>query len=138
MPQPRAILDTNVFLSALWSKQGAAFDLLQALRAGRWQMVLSNHLLHEYEEVSKRFALEMNLTFEDIDAVLDALCAAADQRHLLPEWTPRLIDPDDEPLLQLAVEATVPTIVTRNIRHLKPAEDFGIKLLRPAEFLAEL
>jgi len=138
MPQPRAILDTNVFLSALGSKQGAAFEVLEALRAGRWQMVLSNHLLHEYEEVSKRYAPEMNLTFEDVDTVLDALCAAAEQRQLHAEWTPRLIDPDDEPLLQLAVEATVPTIVTRNIRHLKPAENFGIKLLTPAEFLAEL
>ena len=47
-----------------------------------------------------------------------------------------LSDPDDKPLLQLAVEARVPIIVTRNTRHLQPAETFGIKLLTPAEFLA--
>lgn len=29
-------------------------------------------------------------------------------------------------------------IVTRNTRHLKPAEDIGIVLLTPAEFLAKL
>lgn len=52
----RAILDTNVFLGALWSTRGAAFEVFAELRRGRWQMVLSNHLLLEYEEVGKRHA----------------------------------------------------------------------------------
>jgi len=42
---PRAIIDTNVFLSALWSTRGAAFAVFAELRRSRWQMVLSNHLL---------------------------------------------------------------------------------------------
>ena len=134
----RAIIDTNVFLSALWSTRGAAFAVFAELRRGRWQMVLSNHLLFEYEEVGKRHAAEMGLTFKDIDDVLDALCAAAEQRPLAPAWIPWLDDPDDEPLLQLAVEGQVPVIVTRNARHLKPAETFGIEVLQPAEFLAKL
>ncbi|MBI4658006.1 MAG: PIN domain-containing protein [Verrucomicrobia bacterium] len=75
---------------------------------------------------------------EDIDDILDALCAAAEQRQLEPAWIPRLTDPDDEPLLQLAVEGQVPCIVTRNTRHLQPARAFGIEVLTPAEFLAKL
>lgn len=134
----RAVIDTNVFLSALWSSRGAAFEIFAELRRGRWQMILSNHLLFEYEEVGKRNAVEMNLTLDDIDAVLDALCASAEHRQLEPDWIPRLIDPDDEPLLQLAVEGGVPVIVTRNARHLKPAQNFGIEVLTPAEFLARL
>ena len=39
-------------------------------------------------------------------------------RQLEPDWIPRLTDPDDEPLLQMAVEANVPIIVTRNLGHL--------------------
>src|SRR5437867_377916 len=134
----RAVIDTNVFVSALWSRQGAAFEIFAELRRGRWQIVLSNHLLFEYEEVSKRTAAEMGLTPQEIDDILDALCAAAEQHQLEPTWIPRLSDPDDEPLLQMAVEANVPVIVTRNIRHLKPAELFGIEVLKPAEFLAKL
>jgi hypothetical protein len=38
----------------------------------------------------------------------------------------------------VAVEAKVPTIVTRNIGHLKPAESFGIEVLTPAQFLAKI
>ena len=80
----------------------------------------------------------MGLSLQDVDDVLDAICAAAELRQLEPAWIPRLSDPDDEPLLQMAVEAKVPTIVTRNIRHLKPAESFGIEVMTPAEFLAKL
>jgi len=134
----RAIIDTNVFLSSLWSNRGAAFEIFAQLRRGRWQIVLSNHLLFEYEEVAKRTAPETGLSSKDIDDVLDALCAVAECRQLEPNWVPRLSDPDDEPLLQLAVEAKVPAIVTRNIGHLKPAESFGIEVLTPAQFLAML
>ena len=80
----------------------------------------------------------MGLTLDDIDSVLDAICAAAEQQLLDPAWIPRLSDPDDEPILQMAVEAKVPIIVTRNVRHLKPAESFGIEVMTPAEFLARL
>ena len=134
----RAVIDTNVFLSALWSRQGAAFEIFAEPRRGAWQIVLSNHLLFEYEEVAKRNAPEMGLTLQDIDDILDALCFVAEQRQLEPAWIPRLSDPDDEPLLQMAVEAKVPIIVTRNIRHLKPAESFGIEVMTPAKFLAKL
>ena len=138
-PMPlRAIIDTNVFLASLWSTRGAAFEVFAELRRGRWQIVLSNHLLFEYEEVSKRHAAEMGLTLHDIDDVLDALCTVAEQRLLEPAWIPSLSDPDDEPLLQMAVEGQVPVIVTQNIRDLKPAEDFGIEVIKPADFLARL
>ena len=134
----RAIIDTNVFLSSLWSTQGAAFEIFAQLRRGRWHIVLSNHLIFEYEEVAKRNAPEMGLALQDIEDVLDALCSVAEQRHLDPHWIPRLSDPDDEPLLQMAVAAKVPIIVTRNLGHLKPAESFGIEVLTPAQFLAKL
>jgi len=106
----RAIIDTNVFLSALWSRRGAAFEIFAELRRGRWQIVLSNHLVFEYEEVAKRKAAEMGLALEEIDDVLDAICATGERRQLEPAWLPRLSDPDDEPLLQMAVEAKVPVI----------------------------
>jgi predicted nucleic acid-binding protein len=99
---------------------------------------LSNHLLFEYEEVAKRNATETGLSTQDIDDVLDAICASAEHWQLQAAWIPRLSDPDDEPLLQMAVEAKVPFIVTRNLGHLKPAAAFGIEVLTPAQFLAKL
>ncbi|MDB6039217.1 MAG: PilT protein domain protein [Verrucomicrobiales bacterium] len=118
--------------------QGAAFEIFAQLRRGRLQIVLSNYLLFEYEEVGKRNAVKMGLSLQDIDDVLDAICTIAEQRHLEPAWIPRLNDPDDEPLLQLAVEGKVPFIVTRNLVHSKPAESFGVELLTPAQCLAKI
>ena len=73
---------------------------------------MSNHLLLEYEEVAKRYAAEMELTLGDIDTALDAICTTAEQHQLKPDRTPHLPDPDDEPLLQLAVKAGGDRIIT--------------------------
>lgn len=59
MPVYRAVLDTNVIFASLWSRTGAAYQLVRELRNGRWKLLLSNHLLLEYEEVSKRNAAEL-------------------------------------------------------------------------------
>jgi hypothetical protein len=56
----RAVLDTNVILAALLSRRGASFELLQRLRRGEWRLVLSNHLLLEYEEILKRNAAALS------------------------------------------------------------------------------
>jgi predicted nucleic acid-binding protein len=49
-----------------------------------------------------------------------------------------LIDPDDEPLVQLAQESAALTIITHNTGHLEPASALGIQVLKPREFLAKL
>ena len=56
MPQPRAVMDTNVLYAAFRSRLGASFELFQRLRQDEWRAVVSNHLVHEYEEVLKRSA----------------------------------------------------------------------------------
>ncbi len=131
----RAVLDTNVLLAALLSKRGASFEIMQRLRRGEWRLVLSNHLLLEYEEVLKRNALAVGLTLPDVDLFLNAICQAADC-VALPESPPtRLPDPDDEPLLRLAEASGARLITTHNLRHLQPAAAHGVVVLPPREFL---
>jgi predicted nucleic acid-binding protein len=84
-----AVLDTNVLDSAFRSSRGYSFDVFVALRQDRWRAVLSNHLLHEYEEVLKAHAAELGLN-------LDAICARAEEWQLAPGWLPILADPDDD------------------------------------------
>ncbi|MGB8168015.1 MAG: PIN domain-containing protein [Chthoniobacteraceae bacterium] len=134
----RAVLDTNVLFSALRSSLGASFDVFLALRHDRWRAVLSNHLLHEYEEILKAHAAELGLALADIDTLLDAICARAEEWQLTPGWIPVLLDPDDEPLVQLAYDSASRRIVTHNVRHLAPARALGIEVLPPREFAAML
>lgn len=134
----KAVMDTNVILSALRSRHGASFEIFRRLRHGEWSAVISNHLLFEYEEVLKREATALNLTFGDIDELLNFICARAEEHLLSPTWQPVLSDSDDEPLVQLAVESSCMRVVTHNIRHLQPALKLGLEVLNPREFLVRL
>jgi predicted nucleic acid-binding protein len=53
-------------------------------------------------------------------------------------WEPVLSDPDDEPLVQLAFESGAMRVISHNLRHLRPAADFGIQILKPGDFLSIL
>jgi predicted nucleic acid-binding protein len=133
-----AVLDTNVILASLLSKRGASFEILQRLRRGEWRLVLSNHLLFEYEEVLKRNATTIGLTLNEVDLYLNAICQAADCVALAAPQPPRLPDPDDEPLLRLAETSGVRLITTHNLRHVRAAAAHGVTVLPPREFLRML
>jgi len=134
----RAVLDTNVLLASLLSRRGAAFEILQRLRRGEWRLVLSNHLLLEYEEVLKRNAAVLGLTLVEVDLYLNSICQAADCFALAAPQPARLPDPDDEPLLRLAEASGARLITTHNLRHVRAAAAHGITVLPPREFLRML
>jgi putative PIN family toxin of toxin-antitoxin system len=134
----RAVIDTNVILAALLSRRGAAFEILQRLRRGEFRLALSNHLLLEYEEVLKRNAAMLALTHGDVDRFLNAICQAADCYQLPAAQLPRLLDPDDEPLLRLAEASGARLIATHNLRHLRAASAYGVAVLLPRELLRML
>lgn len=138
MSKPRAVMDTNVLVAAFRSRIGASFEIFQGLRRDEWTAVLSNHLIYEYEEILKREAAGLSLSLDDVDQILNALCARGEEWPLTHNWEPVLPDPDDEPLVQLAQESGALVIVTHNTRHLQPAAKLGIQVLKPREFLVTL
>ena len=129
---------TNVLVAAFRSRNGASFEIFRRLRLGEWTALVSNHLLFEYEEILKRQAPELGLSLEDVDELLNAICDRAEECPLLHGWQPILRDPDDEPLVQLAVESGARLIVSHNGLDLQPATRLGIDVLQPREFLAKL
>ena len=80
----------------------------------------------------------MQLQLDDIDELLNAISARAEEWPLSPIWQPVLHDGDDEPIVQLAVESGALRVVTHNLKDLHPAVRLGVELLKPAEFLAIL
>src|SRR2546423_12601504 len=132
----RAVMDTNVLIAGLRSQRGASHELLQLLRSARWTLVLSNTVLGEYHEVVHREAQTLGLSHADADTYLDVLCALAEQCTLMTAWQPAASDPDDEAFVQLAREAKVEYLVTHNVNDVVGARRFGVKVVRPAEFLS--
>lgn len=132
------VLDTNVLLTGLRSRRGASYKLLTMLNDDRCQLNVSTALVFEYEEVLKRERVQLGLSLEDIDALLDGICAIANKRDIFYLWRPVAIDPDDDFLLDLAVESQADFLITYNQRDLQPAERFGIKVVSPKQFLQQI
>ncbi len=131
-------MDTNVLYAAFRSRTGASFEVFYRLRHDEWTAVVSNHLIHEYEEILKTHRQQLHLSLDDVDELLNAICARAEEWPLARGWEPILTDPDDEPLAQLAFESGARRIVSYNLRDLRPVERIGIELLKPGAFLAIL
>jgi putative PIN family toxin of toxin-antitoxin system len=131
----RAVLDTNVLVAALRSRQGASFRLLELLRTGRFEIAASVPLVLEYEAVLVRHAAELRMTREEAVGVVDYLCSVAHRQEIHFLWRPTLSDPHDEFVLELGVAAGCHAIVTHNVRDFRGARGFGPAVVTPASFL---
>ena len=100
-----------------------------------FEISISVPLVLEYEEAAKRISREVGLTHRDIDDLLDYLCGVGDRRQVFFLWRPFLKDPGDEMVLELAVEAGCDYVVTYNVRDFAGAERFGVRVVKPQEFL---
>ncbi len=140
MPEtpPRIVLDSNVLYAGLYSASGRSHQLLKAVADGRVRIALSTPLLFEYEDLLRRNRAVLNLGDEEIDVVLDNLCALADFQAVYFLWRPCLPDAKDDMVLELAVAAQVPRIVTFNARDFRPASRFGIEVVTPGIMLEDL
>ena len=97
----RVVLDSNVLVAALRSRNGASFQLLRLLRASRFEVALSVPLAFEYEAVLVRHAKELELPKHEAVGLLDYLCKVAHRQQIHFLWRPTLSDPGDEFVLEL-------------------------------------
>ena len=132
------VLDTNVLIAGLRSRNGASFRLLSLIGEAAFELNVSVPLVLEYEEVTKREARALGLTQAAVDDVLGYLCAVAIHRATYFLWRPVLRDASDDMLLEVAVEAGCDFVVTHNVRDFAGAERFGVQALTPGEFLKRI
>ena len=135
---PRIVLDTNVLIAALRSRNGASFQILQRVGRGQFDIILSVPLVLEYEDVAKRIARSVGLLFSDIEDILDYLCHVGELREVFFLWRPFLKDPLDDMVLEAAVESGCDYIVSHNVKDFVGVEMFGLEVLRPGAFLRKL
>ena len=134
---PRIVVDTNVLVAALRSRQGASFRLLSQLRIRRFEVCVTVPLVMEYADVLGRPGL-VPLSAGQVDSVLDMLCREARQQAVHYLWRPQLRDPKDEMVLEAAVNARADFLVTHNGRDFASARFRGLAVVTPAAFLAHL
>ncbi|HEX8708886.1 MAG TPA: putative toxin-antitoxin system toxin component, PIN family [Pyrinomonadaceae bacterium] len=134
----QVVIDTNVLLAALRSRRGASHRLFRLIGDERWRMNLSVPLFLEYEDVIKRPGAGLSLSVEELDDILDFICASAGLREIFYLWRPVLPDPKDDFILELAVESRSDFIITFNLKDFVGLERFGIEVITPQEFLRKL
>jgi len=137
----RLVFDTAVMVAALRSDQGASRRLLVAALERRLTLLVSTPLLIEYEAVMTR-AEHLNasgLARNEVGQILDAVAAVATPVRLAFTWRPTLRDPDDDMVLETAVNGHANAIVTFNRRDFWPRiEEFGVAVWSPGEALKRL
>lgn len=137
----RAVLDANVFISALIQPEGNSGRILRRLlETQEFSLVLSEAILRElrhsleYPKVRKRLVLSTG----ELDEKVALLRSAA----ILVEGEVRnrvvAADPDDDKYIAAAQECLAEFIVTGDQDLLKLGQHGEIRILTPRDFLAVL
>jgi putative PIN family toxin of toxin-antitoxin system len=136
----RVVLDTNVLVSALISRQGAPGEILEAWERDQFDLVVSKATLDElgrvlhYPKIQKKY----NLPFEHLDRFLRTISGQAILVNPTKELKVIKADPSDNRYLECAKEGDAAYIVTGDKHLLELGEYEGIIILPPAGFLAAL
>jgi putative PIN family toxin of toxin-antitoxin system len=137
----RLVLDTSVLIASMRSRTGASNILPSAALRKRYDLLVTSTLLLEYEAVMLRHEhLKVaGWTPGHVAAVLDAVGAIAIPVEPSFSWRPALADPDDEMVLEAAVNGRADAIVTFNRRDFLPGVGrFSIEIIVPREAVRRL
>jgi len=74
MAIPRIVIDTNVVVSALKSKQGASFALMMFVGQNKFETNISVPLILEYEKLLLDPKQKIPFTDVEIGKILDFIC----------------------------------------------------------------
>jgi putative PIN family toxin of toxin-antitoxin system len=130
----RAVLDPNVVISGLISRDGAPARLLASWRRGRFEVVVSPLLLAELGRALGYPGLRRRLPAEAAEAAVRWLADGATRAEDPPEHPPvRSSDPGDDYLIALAAHRNAALV--SGDRHLLDFQGV-IPVYSPNDFLA--
>ena len=126
----RAVLDTNIIVSASLRGDGRQAQILSLALSDVFRMCVSEAILEEYEGVLRRERFHLSTT--KVTSVLEAIREHA----LLVHPKARIAasqDASDNMFLECAVEAGARFLVTGNLRHF-PQSFRGVTVVSPLQF----
>jgi uncharacterized protein len=137
----RVVLDTNVFVSSMLVKAGNPAQVLDAWRAGRYELVISSSIVAEiravlaYPRIRRKYAVDDD-DAEQLVALLehDALFVSgnAEVSNAIPA------DTKDEKILACAIDGQADMIVSGDPHLLDLGECRRIPILTVRQFLTRL
>jgi uncharacterized protein len=134
----KAVLDTNVLVSAVLTPYGPPWAVVTAWMAGDFEVIASSALLAEAIDVLSRPRIQRLIGAghslrEEVLVALQVRTTSVNPTqvyHAVPD------DPDDNRVLEAAVAGHVDYIVTGDSDLLSLRQFEGIQIATPTEFLA--
>lgn len=140
----RAVVDNNIWISALLNPGGFPGQVLATYRQGRFSLITSEPVLAELESVLGRTKFRRRgVTAESVAELLILLRGAADLVEV-PGTLRVCRDAKDDMLIETALEGSADVIVSRDedlVRALEVADyltPWGIRVLTVRRFLEAL
>ena len=120
------VVDTSILARGLRSRSGPSGHIVTMMVLGQIEFAITAPLMFEYETVLKRpkNMRDTGLALSEVDDLLDAIVKAGHQTTRTFSYRPQLRDPNDEIVLECAINASATLIVTGD-------KDFGREALRP-------
>lgn len=130
----RIVLDTNVLISGIFFS-GPPYEILDAWRRGRLELVASPDILAEYTRV----ALELQLQFPQLDPhpILGLVMIRSHLIQPAPLPEPVCDDPHDDKFLACAISGGARMVVSGDKALLRCSGYEAIAVLTPRHFVTE-
>jgi predicted nucleic acid-binding protein len=125
-------------VAAIRSDAGASRLLLDAALRRRYVLLASVPLMIEYESVMTReeHLAVASLSADDVHALLDGIAAVAEPVQFVFLWRPMLRDPNDDMVLETAINGDADVLVTFNQRDFaEVTKRFSLRVCLPAQAL---
>jgi len=127
----KAVFDTNILFSATgW--RGSPYQCLKLMREKKAALLLCREILDEYQE---KLQTKLGMTSEQASRTVAEILACSVIVEIKNELHVVLDDPDDDMVVECAVEGKAAYIVSGD-RHLLELKEYeGIVVVRANEFL---
>jgi putative PIN family toxin of toxin-antitoxin system len=135
------VLDTSALIAALRSSKGAASEVVRLILRQRIVLLLDYKLACEYRDVIFRpeHLSALDISKSEAEELIKHLEDVSEPVEIIFRNRPMSVDPDDDMVLDVAINGLADVIVTNNIRHFHlPARRFKVQVLTPREFLLKM
>ncbi|MFC1682415.1 putative toxin-antitoxin system toxin component, PIN family [Nanoarchaeota archaeon] len=128
--------DTNVLVSGTFWR-GDSARIIGLIDRGEIEIVLSEELIEEYEDVINREEIMDKVERKNLILNKSVQKIIKNSTIVEPKQKLEIVkeDPDDNMILECALEGNVDYVITNDKHLLKLKEFQGIKIVRPEEFL---
>lgn len=126
------VFDTNIILSSTLWKESAARKLLRQLVDKQINIISSPEIISEYQEVLKR---DFDYTDEEVTKIMKQVFEFVTLIKPVNKIDAVKEDPDDNIILECAVESKAEYIITYDKHLLKLITYENIKIIKPEEMM---